>query len=132
MQNQRKCEADIHFINEDDAKEVTGKTELNGYTMGGDKVAHDSDVSLAKVSYDPATKLSSYWIKVARSGMDSGHPYNPQSPTATINAGQSLARELERGQYTYKKVPKESFDLYVKFLANRNPVDFRNAQRFMN
>lgn len=99
------------------------------YGTSGAEVESTSAGALAKATTDNETGNARYWLKYATGGPDAGHLYNPQSPT--FNAGQArrFRPESGRAQYEFRRVTKESFDLYLRFLRTGNLANLRQAER---
>ena len=109
---------------------IDDEIETTGYGLGGFEIDPNCDDALAKVVTDKKTGRSSYWLKRATSGPDSGNLFNPQSPTFNAQAAKRFHSAMNRGQYVYRKASKDSFELYLKFLQTGNPLNLRNAERY--
>jgi hypothetical protein len=97
-----------------------------GYAMGGQIIDSDEPESLAKVVH--VGKNIQYYVKYATYGGDAGHMVNPNG----LNHNKSDFTAIDRygrEKYTYRKVRKEVFDLYKKFLETRNIAWLRQAER---
>jgi hypothetical protein len=72
---------------------------------------------------------SNYYVKFGMYGIDSGHlydPWNPNAPILQTNISESLSG---RKLYDWRRVTKETFDLYFRFLKTRNHAYLRQAER---
>ncbi len=106
------------------------KKSTAAYTLGGKLVDENDPLVLAKAVVTDAGR-NRWLIKVARSGMDAGHLFNPQSPTASVEQLTRVESTLGRGRYEFREVPEESFEAYVRFLKTMNNCDYRYAERTM-
>lgn len=91
-----------------------------GYTWGGGEVDAESNASHAKVTVNLDTKRVRHWIKFGvggRCSLEAHRMYNPLSPT------------FNNGEYEYRPVKQEAFDLYLNFLKTQNLINLRNAER---
>lgn len=109
------------------AGEEENKQEI-GYTEGGTIVdVEDNHCFCKKMIVDDKTK---YYVRVGVTGPESGHFFNPWSQ---MHVGKNIAsafdKRMGKRKFEWKKVKKEAFDLYHKFLVTKNAAWLHNAQR---
>ena len=105
------------------------KSASKGIGLNGLPCEINDPTCLAKETFDAETGHARYYVKVATSGDNAGHMYNPQSPTAAPHELKRVDMALGRGRYEFKKTTLDSFNLYVKFLSGGNIADYRHADR---
>ena len=101
-----------------------------GYTFGPRKCKVDSPKCHAKIRINKKTDRRTFYVKVGTFGYETGRLYNPLSEMSVIDTNESKKRKgLDR--YTMKRVNKDVFDLYMKFLKTRNKLYIEFAEREM-
>lgn len=96
--------------------------EVKAYGLKCESVESDSKGALAKEVFDPDSGITKYYLKYATKGPEAGKLYNHLSPMFSKDA-------ISKARYEFKRVPKETFELYLKFLQTENPAWVRNAER---
>jgi hypothetical protein len=108
---------------------VDGEIVVTGYSMAGNVIDAKSDDCVAKKAYDPATTRTRHWVKRATAGADAGNLFNPHSPDFNPDAVNRVHHAMGRGQYEFRPVTSECFDLYMRFLTTGNVNSLRYAER---
>lgn len=125
----RATSDDVQFRNTEPVakKAVTLLNEPNvvATAYGGGLIDPNSVEAAAKISTDPDSGRSIYYVKVGEMGVDQGQLYNPQAPH--FNKRQAHGK----GRFTFRKTSKAAYDFYVRFLNSGSPTDLRNAAREM-
>lgn len=105
------------------------KNKSAAYKWGGEEVDLDSGEAIAKVTVDPISKITSYWIKRATAGGEAGCFFNPMSPNFNEFTVNRIHSELGRGAYEFRRATQESFDHYLQFIKTGDVFYYRHAER---
>lgn len=98
-----------------------------GFDEHGILLDYDAVECVAKKVTDRETQRSRYFIKAYYGGPESGHFYNPKS----LYGPSSLHGRSRGGMsaFVWRPVNAETFDSYLRFLATKNPMHYREAER---
>jgi hypothetical protein len=111
-------------MNEDNTE---SKTIVKGLDFNNKEVSAGEWGCVAKYSKSEPSNLERFFIRVCNDGPDNGLFYNPsvhpQSDLKRFDAFKGKRR------FEFKVVNKESYDMYVQFLENKNPSLLKNAER---
>jgi hypothetical protein len=99
------------------------------YGLGMAEYDPQDERALAKVVHDEELDRRSYWLKIAVAGPEAGSLHNHHSPYYVGDA-----RQRQRGTMTYewKKVTREAYEAYLRFLKTDQLVHLRHAQGLLN
>lgn len=114
--------------NFDDSEFVVAKSSLPKAER--DQVFYGRDGSEVFSENDAAAKMihGRCYVRYSVAGADQGGMYDPaEYPDATLSEEN---RVMGHARYPFKKVEKDSFDQYVKYLETKNKSFLRNAERF--
>jgi hypothetical protein len=100
------------------------------YNEEGQSV-HEDKTAYARKDLD-SKGGEKYYVKYNTSGVDAPHLANPDSVFARGNLLTQYISSHGKPLLDYKKVSKEVFDLYVRFLQTKNRAYYRNAERLLD
>jgi hypothetical protein len=92
------------------------------------KITDDINGSFAMRRSHPGG-LTEYFIKQATAGAGTGRVLNPWGLYYSAGDEHKFEKEMGRKRYQFKKVNKEIFDMYIKFLETRNERHLLNVER---
>lgn len=97
--------------------------ETLGFNLSGEWTSNTNRMVCKRVSAD---EREAFFVKFAVEGPDRGHMLNPYS--IYFREGDDVRIEARRGsmRYEFKRVTKEAFELYLKFLKTKT-TSYRTA-----
>lgn len=104
---------------------MSDKAEIY-YDRRGNELLDDMGFSCAK---KVVSAREHYYVKQATGGIEQGRLFNPISPFYNEGSETMSVKSKGRSMYEYKKVKKEIFDLYIRFLKTQNSVHLKQAER---
>jgi hypothetical protein len=73
----------------------------------------------------------SYYVAVATNGPDFGHVYNPAGVYAKADDLYGERAAYGRKAYEFRRVAKETFEVYVEYLQQRIPSQYVHVDRMV-
>jgi len=105
-----------------------------GYKMGGGEENPDSPDCLAKEVKDEVldggdAASPTYWLKTGTVGAECGKLFDPNGVLHQPGSESKAAARLGKNRYEFKRVSREKFETYLRFLKTGNPLHLRFAER---
>ena len=108
------------------------KAVEHGVTVGGNSCDADNPAAYAKKSVKG--DRTTYYVRIGTIGAENGQFFNPwsQMHAGTTAVANATNNRLGQRRFEWKKVPKECYETYVRFLRVKNATHLRQAERMYN
>lgn len=105
--------------------DVANKSEAFDYR--GKPINKDDSTCVAKATYNPDSKVFTYYARYATSGFRSRSLFNPEENPVTELQQTNTTHGRER--YEFRKIGEAAYKNYVKYLQNGHIALLRLAER---
>lgn len=117
---------DLHLI-DPDKKEKIAKTVY--YNRAGQMAESDGPDTFAKTV---SGILEQFYVKKSNERNTASRLLNPNAPFFQETTEGRNSLRMGKPLYEYRKVSRECFDLYLKFLSTGNASYLRSAERILD
>lgn len=127
MRNNENVDIEQFRMTARDGLPVDTVPESEAFDYLGKPVDKASPTCVAKATYNPDSKVASYYARYATTGFRSRTLFNPEEHPVTELEQTNPTHGRER--YEFRKIGEEAYRNYVKFLQNGHRALLRMAER---